>query len=128
MASTNSLEITSAAAGIDLAIDADDAAEGRDRVGGEGFFVGIENRRAGGCAARIGVLDDGDGGLLKLFGEGPAGVEIDEVVVAEFFALELGGPGDAEAGAVGVEGGALVGVFAVAEGHGEGQIDAQRRW
>ena len=54
-------------------------------------------------------------GIVELLGEFPAGVEIDEVVVAEFFALELGGSGDAEAGAVGVEGGALVGVFAIAE-------------
>ena len=54
----------------------------------------------------------------------PAGVEIDDVVVAEFFALKLLGGGDAFAAAVGVEGGALVGVFAVAEGLGEGVDDA----
>ena len=101
--------------GVDFAIDADDAAEGGDGVGGEGFFVGLEDGCAGGCAAGVGVLDDGDGGFGKFFGEGPAGVEIDEVVVAELFALELARIGDAEAGAVGVEGGALVRVFAVAQ-------------
>ena len=79
-----------------------------------------------GCgAAGVGVLDDDDGGIVEFLREFPAGVEIDEVVVAEFFALELGGSGDAEAGAVSVESGALVGVFAVAERLGEGHIDAQ---
>ena len=65
------------------------------------------------------MLDDDDRGLVELLRQLPAGVEIDEVVEAEFLALELGCAGDAEAGAVGVEGGALVGVFAVAERLGE---------
>ena len=70
------------------------------------------------------MLDDDDGGLRKLLGQLPAGVEIDEVVEAEFLALELGCAGDAEAGAIRVKSGALVGVFAVAEGLGEGEVDA----
>ncbi len=107
-----------------LAVDADDAAEGRDGVGGEGFLIGLEDGGAGGCAAGVGVLDDGDGGQvgvggLEFLGELPAGVEIDQVVEAQLFALELPGTGDAEAGAIGIEGGALVGVLAVAEGLGE---------
>ena len=55
-------------------------------------------------------------GSVELADQLPAGVEIDEVVVAELLALELLGGGDAGAAAVGVEGGALVGIFAVAEG------------
>ena len=54
--------------------------------------------------------------LVEFGDQLPAGVEVDDVVVAEFFALELDGGGYALAAAVGVEGGALVGVFAVAEG------------
>jgi hypothetical protein len=56
-----------------------------------------------------------DLGCVELGGERPAGVEIDEVVVAELLALQLVGVGDAEWCAVGVERGGLVGVFAVAE-------------
>jgi hypothetical protein len=51
--------------GVDFAVDADDAAEGGDGIGGEGFFVGFEDGCAGGCAAGVGVLDDGDGGSGK---------------------------------------------------------------
>ena len=105
--------------GVDRAIDADDAAEGGDGIAGEGLLVGLEDGCAGGRAAGVGVLDDDDGGFVKLLRQLPAGVEIDEVVEAEFLALELGCAGDAEAGAVGVERGALVGVFAVAERLGQ---------
>ncbi len=73
------------------------------------------------------MLDDGDGGVglgVELADQLPAGVEVDDVVVAEFFALKLLGGGDALAAAVDVEGGLLVGVFAVAEGLGEGVDDA----
>jgi hypothetical protein len=89
MASTKSLAI-SAAARVDLAIDADDAAEGRDGIGGEGFLIGLEDGCAGGRAAGVGVLDDDDGwARRKLLRQLPAGVEVDEVVEAEFLALEL---------------------------------------
>ncbi len=64
-------------------------------------------------------------GLVEFLRELPAGVEVDEVVVAELLALELLGAGDAGAGSVGVEGGALVGVFAVAQRHGERIGDAE---
>ena len=112
---------------VDFAVDADDAAEGGDGVAGEGLLVGLEDGCAGGRAAGVGVLDDDDGGLVEFLGQLPAGVEIDEVVEAEFLALELGCAGDAEAGAVGVEGGALVGVFAVAQRLGEREVDAEGR-
>ncbi len=48
--------------GVDLAVDADDATEGGDGIGGEGAVVGVEDGGAGGGAAGVGVLDDGDGG------------------------------------------------------------------
>ena len=44
---------------VDLAVDADDAAEGRDRVAGQRLLVGLEDGGAGGRAAGVGVLDDG---------------------------------------------------------------------
>ena len=49
--------------GVDLAVDADDAAEGGDGVGFEGAAVGFEDGGAGGGSAGVGVLDDGDGGV-----------------------------------------------------------------
>jgi hypothetical protein len=73
------------------------------------------------------VLDDDDRGLVELLRQLPAGVQIDEVVEAEFLALELPCAGDAQAGAVGVERGALVGIFAVAQRLRQRQVDAQRR-
>ena len=100
---------------VDFAIDADDRSEGGDGIGDQGFAVGVEDIGAGGRAAGIGVLDDGDHGLVEFLTEGPAGVEVDEVVVAELLALELLGGGDAGAGAVDVKRSALVGIFAVAE-------------
>ena len=61
------------------------------------------------------MLDDDDGGFVKLADQLPAGVEVDEIVVAEFFASKLEGGGYAFAGAVGVESGALVRVLAVTQ-------------
>ena len=66
-----------------------------------------------------------DGGLVELLRQFPAGVEVDEVVEAEFLALELRCAGDAEAGAVAVESGALVRIFAIAQGLGQREVDAQ---
>jgi hypothetical protein len=91
MASTKSLAISSAAR-VYGAIDADDAAKGGDGIGGERFLIGLKDGCAGGRAAGVGVLDDDDGGLVELLGQLPAGVEIDEVVEAEFLALELVAP------------------------------------
>jgi hypothetical protein len=68
------------------------------------------------------VLDDDDGGLVELLRQLPAGVQIDEVVEAEFLALQLASAGDAQAGAVGIERGALVGVFAVAQDCASGKL------
>ena len=113
--------------GVDFAIDADDSAEGGDGIAGQRLLVGLEDRCAGGRAAGIGVLDDGHHGLIEFPGQLPAGVEIDEIVEAELLALQLCCAGDAEAGAVGIERGALVGIFAVAQGLGERKVDAEGR-
>ena len=59
---------------------------------GERFLVGLEDGVAGGGSAGIGVLDDDDGGFVEFLRQLPAGVEIDEVVEAELFALQLRAP------------------------------------
>ena len=61
------------------------------------------------------MLDDRHGGLLKLLDQLPGGVQIDQVVVAKFFALKLLRPRDPGARAVSIERRALVRVFAVAQ-------------
>ena len=66
-------------------------------------------------------------GLAELLRQLPAGVEIDEVVEAEFLALELGAPAMPRPEPSAVEGGALVGIFAVAQRLGQRKVDAQRR-
>ncbi len=63
---------------------------------------------------------------FQLLRQLPAGFEIDEIVEAEFLALELCCTGDAEAGAVRIESGALMGVFAVTQGLSQRKVDAQR--
>jgi hypothetical protein len=75
--------------GAYFAIDADDAAEGGYRVSGERELVCLNDGFADCGSAGVGVLDDGDGGLVEFLDEFPAGVKIDEVVVAELLALEL---------------------------------------
>jgi hypothetical protein len=71
---------------------------------------------AGRRAAGIGVLDDGDEGAcgIELARELPAGVEIDQVVVAQLFSLQLARAGNAGARAVNIERRLLVRVLAVA--------------
>ena len=49
-------------------VDADDAAERRNRVAFQRLLVGLEHRRAGGRAAGIGVLDDGYGRQVGVVG------------------------------------------------------------
>ncbi len=68
MASTKSLAISSAAAASTSRVNADDAAEGGDGIGGEGFLVSLEDGCAGGRAAGVGVLDDGDHGAHRIRG------------------------------------------------------------
>ena len=126
MASTKSLAISSAAAPSTSRLMPMTPPKAETGSAARARLVGLEDGGAGGGAAGVGVLDDDDGAAcVELADQLPAGVEVDEVVVAEFFALELVGGGDALAAAVGVEGGALVGVFAVAEGLGERVDDAE---
>ena len=88
-----------------------------DRVGSVGG--------AHGNAARVGVLDDGDGRLGEVEGGAQGGVGVDEVVVAHGLAVQLVGLGDARGGGlVHVQGGLLVRVFAVAEDLGTLQREA----
>src|SRR5579871_3632551 len=99
--------------GVDGAIHADYSSEGGDRIAFEGTLVGFGERLAGGGAARIRMFDDGADGLVEswfveFLGEIPRGLQVDDVVVRKFFALELAGVGDSDAGAVGVHGGFLV--------------------
>ncbi len=57
-----------------------------------------------------------DGGPFELLGQLPGGVEIHQVVVGKFLAVQLFGAGDALSGAA-VEGGRLVRILAVAQAH-----------
>ena len=92
--------IARAASASSVPVERDDAAEGGDRIAAQRLAVGVEQARAVGDAARIGVLDDGAGG-------GAAGVELGDafvgrvgvvdVVVGELLALELPRGGDAGA-------------------------------
>jgi hypothetical protein len=112
---------------IDGAIEADDGAEGGYWIAGQSLLVSVQEVFAERCAAGVGVLDDDDGRLIEFLDEFPASIEIDEIVVTQFLALKLDCAGDAEAGAIGVKGGTLMGVLAVAERLGERKVDAQRR-
>ena len=118
--------------GVDGTIDADHAAEGRDGIAFEGALVGFGESLPGRGAAGIGVLDDRDDGLVEFLGEIPRGLQVDDVVVGKFLALELVGIGHADAGAVGVHGGFLVRIFAVAQVEsfveGEAQGLRERCW
>ena len=127
MASTKSLAISSAAAASTSRLMPMTPTEGGDGIGLERSEVGLEDGGAGGGSAGVGVLDDDDGGLVELADQLPAGVEIDDVVVAKLFALELLGGGDALAAAVGVERGLLVRILAVAERLRQ-RVDDADRW
>ncbi len=107
--------------GVQLAVEGDDAAEGGFGVGGIGQVIGLADAafvvRHHGHAAGIGVLDDDAGWLGEALHALQRGVGVGDVVVAEFLALQLarGGDGSLLRGGLGVEGGALVGVLAVAQ-------------
>src|SRR5262249_4624472 len=74
---------------VDDAIERQDAAKGGNRVACQGFQVCVSERGALGGAARIVVLDDDGGGIAKFGREAARGFEVDEIVVGEFFSLEL---------------------------------------
>ncbi len=77
--------------GIDRAIEGQHAAKGRYGIAGERFQVRVAKSFLFGGAAGIVVLDDDSGGAAKLGDQAARGFEIDEIIVGEFFALELVG-------------------------------------
>ena len=82
---------------VERAVQGDDAAEGRDRVAGQGPLVGVEKGLALGDAARVGVLDDRDrrrAGRIELRDAFVGRVDVGDVVVGELLALDLPGGGD----------------------------------
>ena len=99
------------------AVGDDDAAERGLLVGLEGLVPGFEEGVRRSHAARVGVLQDADRRTLELADEVGRGGDIEDVVIAEFLALELF-EGLVERA---VERGLLVRVFAVAEALGDGQ-------
>ena len=104
---------------VERAVAGDDAAIGADRIAAQRERVGFGERLGGRDAARVGVLDDGDGGVVlgvELGDDFVGGVGVVDVVVGELLAADLLGGRDAEALAAGrVERGPLVRVFAVAQ-------------
>ena len=117
MTSQNCFSSASANAGVDRAVDADDAAEGRHRVARERRAVGLEHRAADGDAARVVVLDDRARRQLELLRQQARGVEVEHVVERQLLAAELADHREhvhARAG-LRVVGGALVRVLAVRE-------------
>ena len=101
---------------VHFAVEGDDAAECASGVGGVGEFVGIQGIGGDGYAARIGVFDDHAGGRVEGFDGFPSGIGIGDVVVGQFFALQLfvGGKAACCGVNIAVERGALVRIFAVA--------------
>ncbi len=74
---------------IDRPIHADHAAERRHRIAFQRALVGFGQRGCHRGSARIGVLDDGADRLVELLRQVPRRLQIDNVVVAEFLALQL---------------------------------------
>ena len=116
MHSTNRLLIAWAVAAIDRAVGGHHAAVGRNRVAGQGGGVGLQQGCGRGNPARRKVFDNGNGGLLETDRGAPGGIQVEQVVIGELFALQ-NLPAQGRAGRrIGVEGGLLVRVFAVAQG------------
>ena len=72
---------------VECAVQADDAAEGGQRVGVARGDVGLRDRGRGGHAARIGVLDDRRRRLVELERDAGGGVEVEQVGVGQLLAL-----------------------------------------
>ena len=116
---------------VGLAVGGDDGAEGGHRVAGEGALVSLDEGGADADAAGVVVFDDDDCGLLEEPDEAAGGVGVENVVPGELLALELAHAAEEAGGGVeAIDGGGLVGVFAVAgeelAGEGEGEAGRQR--
>ena len=75
--------------GRERAVGRDDAAERGDRVARVRLGVGVGDVGAHRDAARVGVLDDRDGGVGVVVRGAPRGVGVDVVVVAHRLAVQL---------------------------------------
>ena len=102
---------------VDGAVSDDDAAERGLLIGLEGLVPGFEEGVGRSHAAGVGVLQDADRRALELADEVGRSGDIENIVIAEFLALQLF-EGFVERT---VERGLLVRVFAVAETLGDGQ-------
>ena len=72
------------------AVEAEDAAESGDWIGLAGAAVGRDlGLGVGRQAAGHGVLDDRDGDVVEVVGGGPGGLQVEDVDVGEFEAVEL---------------------------------------
>ena len=102
---------------VQLAVDADDAAEGRHRIGLEGVAIRLDELVVRGQADRVGVLDDGDRRRRVVAGDPVRRVEVHQVVEAGQVARDPGRVGERAAamGRLAVERGPLVRVLAVAQ-------------
>ena len=95
-----------------------DATERREAVGFTGADVGIGSRCADGGAARVRVLDHHGRRLVELERDARGSVEVEQVGVRQFLALQDGGRTEARGRRLGtgaVPGGLLVRILAVAE-------------
>src|ERR1051325_1001728 len=102
---------------VERAVEREDAAEGRHRVGLERLRVRFSERIGDRGPARVGVLHDHAGRVGKALHALPRGVGICDVVVGQLLALHLAVGGDATRGGpfISIEGRALVRVLAVAQ-------------
>ncbi len=104
---------------IQLAVEGDDAAEGRLAVGGVGQVIGLADAafvfRYDGDATGVGMLDDHAGRLGEALHAFQRGVGVGHVVERQLLALQLPGGGDAGfVRLLDVKGGLLMRVLAVA--------------
>ena len=106
---------------IDGAVRNDDAAEGGGPVGGEGLLPRLGEILVTADTAGVGVLEDGDGRLGKLGNQARGGGDVEDVVEGEFLAVELLEVVEESA----VELSLLMGVLAVAEATGEGELERE---
>ncbi len=99
-------------------VERDDAAVGRDRIGGQCHIVGREQLRMAGNAAGDIVLDDRDRRIGEAGSRGPGSAGVQIVVVGHFLAAKEPPGADAMRTArrqLAIEDGLLVGILAVAK-------------
>src|SRR6266850_3601445 len=102
---------------VERAVERQDPAESRHRIGLERLRVGFREGVGDGGAAGVGVLDDHAGRVGEALDALPCRVRVGDVVVGQFLSLDLAVGGDParRAAFVTVKSRSLVGVLAVAE-------------